>query len=395
MDAAERLRRLVATEVERLEIRDAALREMARRRRGERPSIASGVVDDLDAIEAPAMLLGSLIPEAAVGILSGRSGSYKSFLGAAWAACIATGRAWLDRDEFTVSAPRRGLYVAAEGPRGAAGRLRAWEAATGASRAGKLLLYPRPIRLNDPDQAEELAEYVAAEGFGFIVVDTLRVSTPGSEENSSTDWGAAFGAMTTLRDDHGCDGLLIDHSGHDQDWRPRGTSAKITDPDYLISVTYEGQGAGPESQRQLTVRKLKDDEVTGDWPIILRPVVGQKFPIVDIGRVGEWGRFVSAGRWWEPEAAPMPETVREDIGTGPGSAAARDVWRVLRWVDSPDGLTQSEVRRNLKEVPPTEGRVHSSSSIDRGFVLLVAKQIVSKHPTNGRYTLTLRGRSGT
>jgi hypothetical protein len=180
-----------------------------------------------------------------------------------------------------------------------------------------------------------------------------------------------------------------------EDWRPRGTSAKITDPDYLISVTYDGAGAGPEAQRQLTVRKLKDDEVTGDWPIVLRPVAGQKFPVVDIGRVGELGRFVPAGRWWEPEATHMPEDVRDLIATGPGSAAARDIWRVLRWVDSPEGLSQSEIRRNLKEKPMTDGGTHGSTSIDRAFVLLVAQKIVSKHPTTGRYTLTDRGRNGT
>lgn len=387
--------RKLAEEIERLEIRAEATAEISRRRRAGRASIASGVIDDLDAIPAPAMLLGSLIPEDAVGILSGRSGSYKSFLATSWAAAIGTGRAWLDRDEFAVSKARTVLYVAAEGPRGAAGRLRAWETATGTSRAGKVLLYPRPIVLNDPDQAQELAEYVGDNGIGFVVVDTLRMSTPGAEENSSTDWSAVFGAMTRLRDDHGCGGLLVDHSGHQDDWRPRGTSAKVTDPDYLLSVAYDGAGAGPEAQRELTVRKLKDDEVTGSWPIILRPVNGQRFPLVDIGRVGDLGRFVPAGRWWEPDATTMPESVRELIATGPGSAAARDIWRVLRWVDSPDGLSQADIRRNLKEQPATDGRVHGSTSIDRAFVLLAAQQIVSKHPTNGRYTLTLRGRNGT
>ncbi len=43
----------------------------------------------------------------------------------------------------------------------------------------------------------------------------------------------------------------------------------------------------------------------------------------------------------------------------------------------------------------SEGRVHGSSSIDRAFALLVAALVVSKHPTNGRYTLTARGRTGT
>lgn len=395
-ELAARIRaRKLAEEIERLEIRAEALSEISRRRRSARPSIASGVIDDLDAIAAPAMLVGSLIPEDAVGILSGRSGSYKSFLATSWAAAIGTGRAWLDRDEFAVSGARTVLYVAAEGPRGAAGRLRAWETATGTSRAGKVLLYPRPIVLNDPDHAAELAEYVGDNGIGFVVVDTLRMSTPGAEENSSTDWSAVFGAMTRLRDDHGCGGLLVDHSGHQDDWRPRGTSAKITDPDYLISVAYDGAGAGPEAQRELTVRKLKDDEVTGSWPIILRPVLGERFPLVDIGRVGDLGRFVPAGRWWEPDATVMPESVRDLIATGPGSAAARDIWRVLRWVDSPDGLSPADIRRNLKEQPATDGRVHGSTSIDRAFVLLTAQQIVSKHPTNGRYTLTLRGRNGT
>jgi hypothetical protein len=387
--------RKVAEEVERLQVREEANRVMARARRAERPSIAAGVIDDLDEIPPPAMLMGSLIPEDAVGILSGRSGSYKSFLATSWAAAIGTGRAWLDRDEFMVSAPRTVLYVAAEGPRGAAGRLRAWESATGVSRAGKVLLYPRPIVLNDPDHAAELAEYVAQAGIGFVVIDTLRMSTPGAEENSSTDWSAVFGAMTRLRDDHGCGGLLVDHSGHADDWRPRGTSAKITDPDYLISVQFEGAGAGPEAQRELTVRKLKDDEVTGQWPIILRPVVGATFPMVDIGRVGDTGRFVPAGQWWEPDAVPMPEAIRDLIGTGRGSDAARDIWRVLRWVGASsdgEGKTPAWVRQALKEAPVE--RQHRLSTVEAGLTLLVKTKLADRGiGGTSRYVLTRLGMS--
>lgn len=358
-----------------LRVVDEARRRRARELRTHRASIADGVIDDLDAIDEPVMLLGSLIPDRAVGFLAGRSGAYKSFLATAWACCIATGRPWLGRPEFAVRRPLKTLYVAAEGATGAAGRIRAWEAANGTSRRGKLLLYPRPIHLNDPDQVAELTAYVVEHHIEFLVIDTYHRSAPGTEENSATDFGMIFEAVATLRDEHECSSLFVDHTGAQKNGNPRGTSAKRDDADYILSTTYQGEEAVSGAQRELFVTKLKDSETDGRWSIRLVPVDGQTFPVVSIGMVDGTETLAVSGNWWEVEHCPVPsvevlEAIDKAAGEqrGRGRESARWIWRLLAAIDDEQGQTVDAVKRMLKAAPPTEK--FSEEIVKRGVTVL-------------------------
>lgn len=348
--------RRVAEEVERLEIREEAAREVARRRRKGAPHIADGLLDDLDGLEPPAMLLGSLIPDRTVGFLAGRSGAYKSFLAVAWGCSVATGRPWLGRPEFAVLEPRKVLYVAAEGAAGVAGRIRAWEAANGVSRRGQLQVYPRPVHLTDPAQVAELEEVVAAGGYGLLIVDTYHRSAPGAEENSATEFGPVFEAAARLRDDHGCGVLFVDHTGHGSTGRPRGTSAKGDDADYVLSATYEGDNRGPDAQRTLSVTKLKDLESSGCWPIALSRVDGHSFPVVTV--TAPAGTLHANDRWWE-EAPAVPDEIMTKLSRaaqeGRGVETARWIWRALVVLTS-DGepMTRAEVAKTLLRCPGSQ-----------------------------------------
>lgn len=358
-----------------LRITEEARRRLSRERRADRPAISDGVIDDMDSIPEPKMLLGSLIPDAAVGFLAGRSGAYKSFLATSWACCIATGRPWLDRVEFAVSRPLKALYVAAEGAAGAAGRIRAWEADTGVSRRGRLLLYPRPIHLNDPAEVEELTEYVLEHGIEFLVIDTYHRSAPGTEENSSTDFGVVFEAVAALRDEHSCSSLFVDHTGAGKAGNPRGTSAKRDDADYVLSATYLGEEATAESQRELFVTKLKDTDTSGRWGIRLAPVEGQRFPVVRTGMIDLPDSISDLGQWWLPEACPvLPSEVMEAIDKaaadrkGAGRDAARWAWRLLASIGAEEGLTGAEIRRMLTSAPPAAK--YSEEMVKRGLTVL-------------------------
>lgn len=366
----------VAKRLRELRVTEEARRRLARELRAHRPKIAEGVIDDLDAIPEPVMLLGSLIPDQAVGFLAGRSGAYKSFLATAWACCVATGQPWLGKPEFAVSRPLKVLYVAAEGAAGAAGRIRAWEKANGVSRRGKLMLYPRPIHLNDPAQVEELTEYVVERGFEFLVIDTYHRSAPGTEENSSTDFGLVFEAVAGLRDERDCSTLFVDHTGGQKNGNPRGTSAKRDDADYILSTTYQGEEAVPEAQRELFVTKLKDSDTTGRWCIRLTPVDEQAFPVVTIGVVDSGDRL-DIGDWWAVGNCPvMPADVMEAIEKevakrhGKGRETSRWIWRLFASIDDDEGLTNPEIRRMLKAAPPAEK--FTEEMVKRGLVILNA-----------------------
>lgn len=374
----------VAAEVERLRIRELARQRLAAERNVHRPAIAAGVLDDLDAIEAPTMLVGQLIPDDAVGFLAGRSGAYKSFLATAWGCCVATGRPWLGRAEFAVRRPLRTLYVAAEGASGAAGRIKAWEAATGVSRRGRLLVYPRPVHLNDPAQVDELAAYVAEHGVEFVVIDTYHRAAPGVDENDATEFGVVFAAAARLRDDHGCGVLFVDHTGHNGDGRPRGSSAKGDDADYVLSAGYDGPTRGPGVQRTLTVVKLKDEESGAQWPIRLSATEeGQRFPTVEIGVVEVSSPFVvgDGAQWWTFELAPE---LLELLSGGEGRHAALDIVRVLILADKDhDGLTGAMIRRVMKDGP----RKHSDSSVTAATALLKGKNIAVNNGQTQRLQL--------
>lgn len=365
----------VAKRLRELRVTEEARRRLAHERRAHRPKIAEGVIDDLDAIPEPVMLLGSLIPDRAVGFLAGRSGAYKSFLATAWACCIATGRPWLGKPEFVVSRPLKVLYVAAEGAAGAAGRIRAWEADTGVSRRGKLLLYPRPIHLNDPAQVEELIAYVLEHGIEFLVIDTYHRSAPGTEENNSTDFGVVFEAVAGLRDEHDCSSLFIDHTGGQKNGNPRGTSAKRDDADYVLSSTYQGEEAVSGAQRELFVTKLKDADTTGRWGIRLVQVEGQTFPVVKIGMADGPDALATLGDWWMVEHCPViPAEALQAIDKvadeqrGRGRESARWTWRLLAAIDDAEGATLGEIKRMLKAAPPAEK--FSEEIIKRGITVL-------------------------
>lgn len=349
----------VGAELNRLRIADEARRRLARERRADRPRIADGLIDDLDNIPEPVMLLGSLVPESSVGFLAGRSGAYKSFMAVSIACCIATGRSWLGRTEFAVGRPLKTLYVAAEGAKGAAGRIRAWEMSNGISRKGKLLLYAKPIHLNDEAQAEELAEVIKSEGIEFLVIDTYHRSAPGTEENSATDFGVVFEAVARLRDELGCSVLFVDHTGASKTGNPRGTSAKRDDADYVISMSYQGEEATRDSQRELFTTKLKDTDTVGRWPVCLTEVDDSTFPVLGIGTI-ESGPLAGADTsdWWRLEECPeMPEDAmaalkREaDKKQGRGADAARWVWRYLAWIDEEQGVTRAQITRSLAAIP--------------------------------------------
>jgi hypothetical protein len=371
-DAGDRVARLIADEVERMEIRELARREVLRRASANRPTIAEGVLDDLDAIEAPTMLLGSLIPELGVGFLGGRSGSYKSFLAVAWACCIGTGTAWLGRDEFAVRRPLKTLYVAAEGASGAAARMKAWEARTGISRRGKVLLYPRPIQLNDDLRAEELSAYVAEHGIEFLVIDTFRRSTSNGDDNSTTEMGVVFDAVARIRDDHACGALFIDHTGHAGE-RLRGASVKGDDADYVMIANYDGQSRGPEVPRTLTVVKLKDEESGSSWPIGLTHVPGH-FPVIAIREDDDDLPSFAPPSWWEHAPSMRDEDVEKLVVSSDqkrGVATAQQIWRLLVALgegdaDTADGLTPAAILRMLKESPektPSESGVRGAVSL--------------------------------
>jgi hypothetical protein len=98
----------------------------------------------------------------------------------------------------------------------------------------------------------------------------------------------------------------------------------------------------------------------------------------DAGSLGD----LLQGRWWDPDQPPLPDVVRDLNGRG--ADAARDIYRVLRFVADADGLTTGEIRAAINESP----RGHSKASFFAGLAVLKDKQIAVPGATAARLRVT-------
>jgi hypothetical protein len=332
------------------------------------------------------MLLGELIPHAAMGILAGKWGAYKTFVSTSWACSLAVGRAWQNRPEFAVPEVVRVLYVASEGAAGISQRIAAWKSAHGPIPRGHLVVYPKPIKLTSEPDVAELARIVGDQGFGVVIVDTLHRSAPGSEENSSTEFGLIFEAMAGIRDEYATTTLFIDHTGHGGG-RPRGTSAKEDDSDFVLIADFDGEDRGPATQRTMKIRKRKDLPSEGEWPIRLVPVPEVESAYVEIGTVGQGSTAPSdlTEHWHSRASLEVPAEI-ENLH-GKGTAAARDIFRLLRYVGGSRGLTPAEITSTLSEGRPC---THHRSTIYAGLATLAKAGVTVKGSTPARLILAPR-----
>jgi hypothetical protein len=382
--AAERLRWMRADEL--------ARKRKASEDAAERPSILDGLIDanDLDDLPDPKMLLGEFIPEAGVGVLAGKFGSYKSFVTVSWACALASGRNWLDKQEFAVPEAVKVLYVAAEGASGMKLRKRAWSERFGEVPRGNLAFYPRAVNLTDAAAVEDLEQAIAAREFKVVIIDTLHRSAPGAEENSSTELGLVFEAACRLRDEHGVTVLFVDHTGHGGE-RPRGSSIKVDDSDFVIIADRPGEAATSDIQRTLKMHKRKDADTDGEWPIRLALVEGTGSGYVELGAVQapDDSPFGVDEQWHSLAAPEVPGdvlailTAAAAANKGKGKKAAIDIYRLLRFVGGERGMTQGEIQGALSEGP----RTHHRSSVHAALGLLATAEIVVQGSTEARFLI--------
>ena len=209
-----------------------------------------------------------------------------------------------------------------------------------------------------------------------------------------------FDAAAQLRDDYGCSTLFIDHTGHAGE-RTRGTSAKGDDADYVLIASYEGEHRGPDVQRTLEVRKLKDEETTGRWPIRLAEtetsvLADPIFPVVEIGEidrpVSADGKLSLVPRheedWWKdaPEVSVDVLERLHALATGNrGVECAAWICRLLAYVDDMSGMTKADIKTGLSSLPRPQP--YAKETFNVAVALLKKAAVVTEH--NSKLTLIL------
>lgn len=305
-------------------------------------------LDQLDALPDPQPLIHGLLNKASLAILSGKFGTYKSFLAVDWACHVALGRSWQGHD---VDQATPVVYIAAEGQVGVKRRFRGWRKrfladAPWPDPHAVVTIPQRVVLETDKDgkataHLRELVELVRELGAGLVVFDTLSKSRGAkADENSNSDMAALMSLVIELiRATDACV-LLVAHTGYSGE-HTRGGSAQEDDADTVFTIKFEDPKSEDRSitnRRVLHHRKSKDEELIA--PKVLVPQVEE------IGQ-DDHGRSITTLTF-----------TTDPFETVPGPTRAVSVESVLDELDrlnAPRGLTQRRMKQWMagQDLAPT------------------------------------------
>jgi hypothetical protein len=210
-----------------------------------------------------------------ISVISGKFGTYKTFVTVGMACSLATGEPWFGH---RVPEAMPVIYAAAEGAYGINGRIDAWEDATGRTVPDTLYVISVAARINRPYDMTELEELIQETGAKVVIFDTLHASTPGVDEKDAGPMGEVVDVLRTLRDRHGVSVILPHHTGHAGE-RSRGSSAIEDDADasFVIKLGGDGEDRRPENPRTLYHRKAKDSALLEPVTLVLEERKGSAY----------------------------------------------------------------------------------------------------------------------
>lgn len=333
---------------------------------------------DLGSIPPPEPLIEGVLDVGSMAVLSGKFGTFKTFLALDWVCSLATGTPWMGR-----AVPRAVpvVYIAAEGASGLDRRIGAWKKARGVSvPRGALTVLRAAVQLGQPAQIAALCRLVRALGAGLVVFDTLHRCAAGLDEKDSKDMGQVTAAVDAIREHTGAATLLMHHTGHGGE-RARGSSAIEDDADvsWLVSLTGDGEDRSASKPRLVEQRKRKDGDLARPFHVRFQREEG--FAEGDPRASGHLtlsdrhGLEIAPGP--DPFHSPGPQLgvarlVDPAALTGP---RAKLIQVYLDYFSGANGGTQAAVKRAAKE---HYGVVHSSfhwawnDLVERGAIARVA-----------------------
>jgi hypothetical protein len=216
---------------------------------------------ELDGLPAPTWLVDELIVDDGLSVIYGDPGAGKSFMALDLALRLAHGMDWHGRATTPVGV----LYIAGEGARGLARRIKGWRAKHGMEGVdAPFLLLPVAVELLDESQRAKLLRTIDAAieraGFriGLVTVDTVSRSLGGADENGQEAMGGFVKACDAIRRHAGGSLLGVHHSGKDKDRGMRGSTVLLGACDAVIRLTKS------ETMVTLKVEKQKDAEQLPD-----------------------------------------------------------------------------------------------------------------------------------
>lgn len=197
-------------------------------------------------------LIKGVLPQAALIVMYGESGSGKSFMAWDMGLAIAQGHEW----RGLKTKRGRVVGIVAEGVSGARNRFKAYCYQHGLATEDLDIgvLDAAPNFLEKADAVDVAKAIKASGGADLIIVDTFAQVLPGGNENSGEDIGKALANCKGLNRACKCPVMLIHHSGKDASKGARGHSSLRAAADAELEVIRADEA------RAMTVTKMKDGE---------------------------------------------------------------------------------------------------------------------------------------
>lgn len=213
--------------------------------------------DQLDELPEPEPLVPGVLERHAYAVLTGRDGTYKTFVALDWSLCLATGKAWQGRPVERTKV----LYMAGEGAYGIAARVEAWEKAWGTKVDPEwFVVLPRAVDLFRGVELDQLLDVVTDKG--LVVLDTLR-RVSGRAEGNGSEMNVVIDNIEKIKRAT-ADGTVLALAHTDKaDNDSRGFSAIEDDADVVWHTKRD------EDRLTLTNRKMKN--APDGEKILLRP----------------------------------------------------------------------------------------------------------------------------
>jgi hypothetical protein len=213
-------------------------------------------------------LVKNLLPETGIGLLSGQSGTYKTFAGLNLAGAIATGKPFAG---YSIKRPGATFAFVSEGASGWPQRLDALSKHDHDNTRLPIFYTGAQVCLLDPVSVAAVIETVKAAAeeakrdldlpLSLVLFDTV-IGAAGfakaGDENDSTVGQRLMAALTEIATQTGTFVLGIDHFGKAVETGTRGSSAKEAAADVVLALLANKSIAGEISEQRLAVRKRRD-----------------------------------------------------------------------------------------------------------------------------------------